>query len=163
MCPLHGCVCLCGIHTHYLPLSLPFHPLLAAATLRQRHVTYVELSVVFNVLRVAQYFLPALSTLCSFCFFLFFFFLLHLWHNPKRKRNTHAHTHTRLAKPQETQEKERERERESIIEIVVSFAKCTTRCVLLDQLLRIRPAKLYPCYQPRAIKDNRALLAEEDC
>lgn len=56
-------VCVFGIHTRYLFIVLTLSPSLSlflslmflaasAATLRQRHVTYVELSVVFNVLRV---------------------------------------------------------------------------------------------------------------
>lgn len=57
------CACVCLWHTYSLPLHCTYSPSLplslsipflaaSAATLRQRHVTYVELSVVFNVLRV---------------------------------------------------------------------------------------------------------------
>lgn len=154
MCPLHVCVCVCVSLAYILATSS-----LCLRSLRLSH----SFSLSCSLLRLRQLYDNATwrmlscqlclmccafhSIFCLFSFFFFFFlFLLHLWHRPKRvekeEEKHNMHTHTR--KPKEHYRN------------CCELAKCTTRCVL-DQLLRIRPAKLDPCTELGAIKDNRAV------
>lgn len=148
------CVRVCLWHTYSLPLHCAYSlsvsltlPLFCSLLgLRQLYdnATWRMLSCQLCLMCCAFH---SIFCLFSFSFFFFLFlFLLHLWHRPKRvekeEEKHNMHTHTR--KPKEHYRN------------CCELAKCTTRCVL-DQLLRIRPAKLDPCTELGAIKDNRAV------
>lgn len=148
MSPACVCVRVCLWHTYSLPLHCAYSlfvssPLsLSRSLLRLRQLydnaTWRMLSCQLCLMCCAFH-----SIFCLFSAPHSFLFLLHLWHRPKRveeeeKHNMHTHTQVN---------------QKNIIEIVVSLQSA----LRVDQLLRIRPAKLDPCTELGAIKDNRAV------